>query len=112
MSSGLSVSSLAPRPPRPFASRYWTIMPGAEILDLRSADPGGRKTARHAGGAQLFRRFKRLGPGLGRLVRIKPSLFEKRPVPIDHRGRTVEREGQHFAVLRAVIGSDRRQVGT
>ena len=90
--------------------RQRNVVPGAEILDLSPADPGGGQAAGYPGRAQLFRDLEGLGPGFRRLVRVERRLLEGVLVPIHDRRRAVERHRQHLAVGGAVIAGDRRQV--
>ena len=68
------------------------IVPGAELLELRPADPSRGEAARHPGGAQFLGDGKGFGPGPGRMVGIEPGLLEQILVPINDRRRAVERQ--------------------
>ena len=87
------------------------VVPGAQVFDLDPAVPGrGEPGLGGAGRHQLLGRFGHFGPGLGRLVRIQPGLLEGLDVVVEHRGRAVERHGEHPAVRGGVVARDGGQV--
>ena len=87
------------------------VMKGAVVLDHRPGLPLRREPALGAARDQLLAELAHLVPGLGRRVGIEAGLLEQLLVPVEHRGRGVERHRQQLAVGRRIVAVDRTDIG-